>query len=262
MRTGPGGEQRPSRAPPRALTALAIGRTVAAVATARGSRLAPDERRDHLIAMGLELLGRRPYDQMSITELAEAAGISKGLLYHYFPTKSDFVIAVLRRSREELEYRMALDPSLSAEAALDAGLNGFLSFVEDHAAGYQAIAHARSGGDEAIRAELARGRRRRIGLLTGLAARLAGSERGEIASPALEAVLGGWLACTETVVVRWLSERELARDEVGRLLRRALLAALSSVAEVDARPAAARLAAAADRAARAARPSAASSARP
>ena len=174
MRTGPGGEQRPSRAPPRALTALAIGRTVAAVATARGSRLAPDERRDHLIAMGLELLGRRPYDQMSITELAEAAGISKGLLYHYFPTKSDFVIAVLRRSREELEYRMALDPSLSAEAALDAGLNGFLSFVEDHAAGYQAIAHARSGGDEAIRAELARGRRRRIGLLTGLAARLAG----------------------------------------------------------------------------------------
>ena len=202
---------------------------------------------------------------MSITELAEAAGISKGLLYRdYFPMKSDFVIAVLRRylAGGSSKYRMALDPSLSAEAALDAGLNGFLSFVEDHAAGYLAIAHAGSGGTEAIRAELARGRRRRIGLLTGLAARLAGSERGEIASPALEAVLGGWLACTETVVVRWLSERELARDEVGRLLRRALLAALSSVAEVDARPAAARLAAAADRAARAARPSAASSARP
>jgi AcrR family transcriptional regulator len=224
------------------------------VGTARGSRLAPDQRRDHLIAMGLELLGRRPNDQMSITELAEAAGISKGLLYHYFPTKSDFVIAVLRRSREDLERRMALDPSLSAEAALDAGLDGFLSFVEDHAAGYQAIAHARSGEDEAIRAELAHGRRRRIAMLTGLAARLAGSDRGDVASPALEAVLGGWLAFSETVVVGWLSERELARDEVRRLLRRALLAALGSVTEVDPRPAAVRLAAAADRAVRSARP--------
>jgi len=41
------------------------------------------------------LAGRRPYDEVSIGEIAAAAGVSKGLLYHYFPTKKDFVPAAL-----------------------------------------------------------------------------------------------------------------------------------------------------------------------
>src|SRR5215208_3331054 len=98
------------------------------MASLQGSRLAPDERRDHLIRMGVELLGRRAYDQLSITELARAAGISKGLLYHYFTTKSEFVVAVLRQSREELERRITFDPALEPPARLDAGLDAFLAF--------------------------------------------------------------------------------------------------------------------------------------
>src|SRR4051812_25945108 len=97
---------------------------------------------------------------MSITELAQAAGISKGLLYHYFPTKSDFIVAVFRHAREELEQRMA-----GSEASLDA----FLDYVEEHAEGFLALAHARSGDDEAIRAELAEGRRRRVAQLVAQA---------------------------------------------------------------------------------------------
>src|SRR3954454_8250004 len=127
-----------TRRDPAALTVRSTARTVAAVTSLHSSRLARDERRDQLIRMGVELLGRRPYDQISITQLAQAAGISKGLLYHYFATKSDFVVAVLRQSRGQLEQRLTFDPSLEPAARLDAGLETFLNFVEEHAAGFKA----------------------------------------------------------------------------------------------------------------------------
>ena len=222
------------------------------MATVAGNRLARDERRDQLIRMGVELLGSHGYHEMSLSALAAAAGVSKGLLYHYFPTKSDFVIAVLRQSREELERRLAPDPSLPPGARLDAGLDAFLSFVEERAAGYQAIVGARGGEDEAIQAELGEGRRRRVSMLVDVAARQAGVDRAELESPTLETVLVAWLAYSETVVLRWLSERELTRDEVRLLLRHSLLGAYASVARVDGTAAAARLAEAAERAATAA----------
>src|SRR3954453_15470285 len=100
--------------------------------------LPPDQRREQLVALGLDLLGRTPPEQVSIEAIARAAGISKGLLYHYFPTKSDFVVAVLRRSREELERRMAPDPSVSMSVGerLDASVDGFLGYVEENAVGF------------------------------------------------------------------------------------------------------------------------------
>jgi AcrR family transcriptional regulator len=213
------------------------------------TRLARDERRDQLIRMGVELLGHRPYDQISITDLAQAAGISKGLLYHYFATKSDFVVAVLRQSRGELEQRLIFDPSLEPAARLDAGLDAFLTFVEEHAAGFKAVARARYGEDEAIVAELAEGRRRRVAMLVGLAAAFADADYDAVASPALEAVIAAWLAFSEELVVRWIDERALTRDDVRHLLRQAFLVNVASVAGVDRSAAAARLAQAAERAA-------------
>src|SRR3954454_19472768 len=130
------------------------------VTTSKGTRLPPDERREQLVALGLELLGRTAPDQVSIEAIARAAGISKGLLYHYFPTKSDFVVAVLRRSREELERRMAPDPAVAMSVGdrLDASIDGFLGYVSEHAVGFQAMAQARGGGDVAIRAVIAENR--------------------------------------------------------------------------------------------------------
>ena len=199
--------------------------------------------------LGLELLGRTPHDQVSIGEIARAAGISKGLLYHYFPTKSDFVVSVLRASRDELERRMAPDLSvpMSAGERLDASIDAFLAYVEDRATGFLAVARAREGDDEAIRNVLQEGRRRRVSAMVEFAAALAAVPRAEVESPALEAAIEGWLAFCEGVVVRWLAGRDLPREDVLHLLRQNLLAVYESVAGVDARPAVARLAEAAGR---------------
>jgi AcrR family transcriptional regulator len=219
------------------------------VTGSKSTRLPPDERREQLVQMGLELLGRTPHDQVSIGEIARAAGISKGLLYHYFPTKSDFVVAVLRQSRDELERRMAPDLSahLTVTERLDASIDAFLGYVEDHATGYLAIARARDGDDAAIREVLLEGRRRRVSRMVDFAAGIAGVTRAELESPALEAAIEGWLAFCEGVVVCWLASAELPRGDVLHLVRQNLLATYESVAGVDPRPGVARLAAAARR---------------
>jgi AcrR family transcriptional regulator len=210
----------------------------------KGTRLHRDERREQLVALGLDLLGRTPPDQVSIEAIARAAGISKGLLYHYFPTKSDFVVAVLRRSREELERRMAPDPSapMSAGGRLDASIDAFLGYVEEHAVGFQAITYARGGEDAAIRAVIAENRARRVRAMVDFAAALSGRPPEELESPALVVAIEGWLSFCEGAVASWLAREDISRADVRHLVRENLLATLVSVAGADPRPATARLA--------------------
>ncbi len=187
------------------------------------TRLAPDERREQLVRLGLELLGRTPHDQVSIEAIARAAGISKGLLYHYFPTKADFVVAVLRHSHDELSRRMA------AADGLDAALDAFLGYVEERAAGFAAVLQARSGAAEpAVRAVLAEHRAARVEGMTGYAAAIAGRPREDVESPTLTLAIEGWLAFCDGVVNGWLERGEPSRADVLRLLRENLLATLAT----------------------------------
>ncbi|QEC47343.1 TetR/AcrR family transcriptional regulator [Baekduia soli] len=212
----------------------------------KGIRLHRDERREQLVALGLELLGSSPHGQVSIGEIARRAGISKGLLYHYFPTKSDFVVAVLRRSMDELDRRMRpADLGGGPVAILDQSLDGFLGYAHEHAQGFLAVVRARGGADAAIRAVLLEGRRRRVATMVDFAAALAGRPREQLASPGLDLAIEGWLSFCEGVAARWLAEGGADREAVARLLRDVLLAAYASVGVADGREAFAALAEAA-----------------
>lgn len=198
--------------------------------TAGRSRMSTDERREQLLAAGAELLGRRPYDEVSIEEIAAAAGVSKGLLYHYFPTKKDFVLAALRRGERELGELTAPDPSLPPAEQLDAALERFLEFVEEHAAAYIAIFRSRGGGDSEIEATLEQNRQLRLSaLIDALSDWDAAPVRVE-RTPLLETALQGWIFFVEGSVLRWLERRDLDRDELRALLRRALIDSLASSA--------------------------------
>lgn len=58
-------------------------------------RLSVDDRRDALLALGSELFATREYDELTMASIAREAGVSKALLYHYFPTKRAFFLASL-----------------------------------------------------------------------------------------------------------------------------------------------------------------------
>ena len=199
------------------------------------SRMETDERREQLLNAGLELLGQRPHDQVSIDEIARAAGVSKGLLYHYFPTKKDFVLAVLREATDQLGELTAPDPSLSPLEQVDASLDAFLGFVEDHAPAYSTIFRTRGGDDEDIRAALDEGRELRLeAVLAGIAGWGGGGAPPPARSPALETAVQGWIFFVEGAVLRWLERGGLERDELRSLLRLTLLSSLQVAQEVDA----------------------------
>ncbi|BDN81180.1 TetR family transcriptional regulator [Mycobacterium pseudoshottsii] len=71
------------------------------MATAR-RRLSPEDRRAELLALGAEVFGKRPYDEVRIDEIAERAGASRALMYHYFPDKRAFFAAVVKDEADRL----------------------------------------------------------------------------------------------------------------------------------------------------------------
>ena len=191
-----------------------------------GTRLSSDERREHLLHVGVTLLGRHGTADVSTEEIAQAAGVSKGLLYHYFPTKNDFLAAVLDRSQREMDEGEARDPELTPMEQFDSNLDAFLRFVDEHAAGYLAVVNAR-GHEPRVQELIEERRRRRVDELVALAAVTWGVRRREARTPLLVAGIEGWLGFSEGVIVRWLCDREIGRDDVHQLLRRSLLETLS-----------------------------------
>jgi len=76
------------------------------------SRLDVDERRRRLLELGADLFARFSYDELSMARIAREAGISKALLYHYFPSKQAYFVATLEQAAAELAETTQPDPSL------------------------------------------------------------------------------------------------------------------------------------------------------
>jgi AcrR family transcriptional regulator len=195
-------------------------------------RLSTDARREQLLSSGARLLATRPYDEVSIEEIARAAGVSKGLLYHYFPTKKDFLIAALERGQDELAALTAPDPSLPPAEQLAASLDRFLDFVEEHEASYAAIFRSRGGGDPEIQAALEAGRRQRMDAVLDSLATWEEPPASVERTPALETAVQGWFFFVEGSVLRWLERRDLQRGELRELLALALIGSLQAAEAV------------------------------
>ncbi|HVY95906.1 MAG TPA: TetR/AcrR family transcriptional regulator [Solirubrobacterales bacterium] len=196
---------------------------------AKRSRMSTDARREQLLAAGAELLGRRPYDEVSIEEIAAAAGVSKGLLYHYFPTKQDFVLAALERGERELTELTAPDPELDPADQLSFGIDRFLDFVEEHSVAYTAIFRSRGGGEPAIQRTLERHRRERLESLIDSLVEWETAPVEVARTPLLETAVQGWIFFVEGAVLHWLESDGVSREELRELLAQALLGTLQAV---------------------------------
>jgi AcrR family transcriptional regulator len=199
--------------------------------------MSTDERREQLLSAGVELLRQRPHEEVSIEEIAEAADVSKGLLYHYFPTKKDFIVAALERGQGQLAERLRPDSDLPAEAQLDASLDGFLDYVEEHATAYTAIFRGGSSDPE-ILAVLDAGRAEQLQTLLGAVGNWEASPVSAERSPQLETAVLGWLFFVEGAVLRWLEKGDLDREQLRMLLKAALGGALFAARAAGAAPAA------------------------
>jgi AcrR family transcriptional regulator len=95
-------------------------------------RLTAEERRELILDAALEVFAGSGFHGSSIDEIAQAAGVSKALIYEHFPSKRDLHVSLLERNVQEIFERLAESAATSdpGEVRLRAGVDAFLEFVE------------------------------------------------------------------------------------------------------------------------------------
>ena len=181
-------------------------------------RMDVDERRKQLLERGAELFTSRPYDELSMKEIAAEVGISKALLYHYFPSKQAFFEETLSVWADELRQRTAPDPDLPPVEQLKASLEAFLEMVEENAVAYRNLMDSATGVTE-IRDLVDQVRRQTAERI------LQGLFEDEPPAKARIAV-SGWLWFMDGACLNWIEHRDVGREELRDLLLGVLMGSL------------------------------------
>jgi AcrR family transcriptional regulator len=193
------------------------------MATAKRHRLSLDERRAQLVELGVAIFRDRPYAEVAIDDIAAAAGVSKGLLYHYFPSKRDFYVAVLRHAAEEMRALTAPDPDLPPGQRLLAGLDRYLDYVEQHAAGYASVLRAGAGVGPEVASVIDDVREAMVARVLAEMPVDAGAP-----PPAVRLAVRGWVGFAEAASLEWAERRDMPRAAVRDLLASTLGAAMQA----------------------------------
>ena len=102
------------------------------------------------------MLAERPLEQISVEDIADQAGVSRGLLFHYFASKQDFHVAIAKAQGEEMLRLTAPDETLDDPLAiLWSSLSAFVDYVSEHRSAYTAFLRGASSTDPAMRAAAA-----------------------------------------------------------------------------------------------------------
>jgi AcrR family transcriptional regulator len=187
------------------------------------SRLGVDERRRQLLDAAARVFTERAYDDVSMVEVARAAGISKGLLYHYFPSKRDLFVATLEAAAAELREITQPDPSLPLGEQLVAAVDAYLTWIEQHADSYAKLLESQSGSAD-VRSYMTQVRGETVERMLGAVVR-----GGDPA--AVRTALHGWLWFMDGACLDWLAHRDLTREQLRDLLVTAFMGALGSAAQ-------------------------------
>jgi AcrR family transcriptional regulator len=193
---------------------------------APGRRLGPDARRAQLVEVGLALVKTMRFDEVTAEVVARASGVSKGLVFHYFPATSDLQVAILRAASAELLSEIDVGGDLPPDERLRVGLDAFVRYIEQQPASYQAVAR-RAWSDQRLLAVFEDTRAAVVGIIAGA---LGFSEL-----PAgLRLVFRGWIAMVEECILDWLDDKPVPRAELLEFLAGAALTMLPEALKLGA----------------------------
>lgn len=189
----------------------------------RWRRLEPDERREQILECAVRLFGERPYAAVSTTDIAREAGVARGLLNHYFGTKRDLYLEVVRK--------LVLLPDLPGvqvgtgplKARVQRSVDWFLDVISVHAKTFVAVTGAEGVGDdpeiERILAEADDRAARGVLVTVGLDPEI----------PEHRAVIRAYGGLAKAAIREWVRGETLSRDQVHMLLSQALITIVRDV---------------------------------
>jgi AcrR family transcriptional regulator len=175
----------------------------------RRIRMDPDARRDQILRVAARLFGERPYSEVSISDITGAAGIARGLLHHYFGSKRDLYLEVVRVfARAPLD--SAPPEALGTPQAWATLVDSFLDAIERNPSRW--LKSVNTGGperDDEIAAIIDE-TREILADQTLLAIGLSGRSD----EPLVRAFIRAWGGFVQELTVEWVSRHRIERNQV------------------------------------------------
>lgn len=190
------------------------------------TRLQVDERRRQVVEVGARLFTEYAFEEISMRQIAEAAGISKPLLYHYFPSKIELFKAAVAERATELQAMIEPSGEGTPFEQLTRSLDAYLEWIEGNSRAWTKLMQSAAALPEA--GELVEAFRTQT--LEQLLARLTGARKPR---PVLRHVLKGWLGYVDAAILDWIEGGDLPRDQVRDLIVAAFGAALMAAQHAD-----------------------------
>jgi AcrR family transcriptional regulator len=189
-------------------------------------RLGVDERRQQLLDAGTALFSERGYEEISMRDIAHAAGVSKPLLYHYFRSKTDLFKAAIAEHAAELQSTIDPESEQDPLEQLAVSLDRYLAWIENNARAWVKLMQSAAALPEAR--ELIEGFRQRTMAL--VLAQLTGDQPPR---PLLRAAITGWLGYMDAVLLDWAETKDIPRDRIRDLLLNTFAATLTLAQQLD-----------------------------
>jgi len=190
------------------------------------TRLQVDERRRQLLEAGGALFAEHAFEEISMRQIAQAAGISKPLLYHYFPSKIELFKAAVAEQTAQLQRVIAPTGKGTPLEQLTRSLDAYLRWIEDNARAWSKVMQSAATLPEAgtfIESF-------RTQTLEQILLRLTGRRK---ARPVLRSALKGWLGYVDAAILDWIQAGDLGRDQLRDLILAAFGAAVFAAQQAD-----------------------------
>jgi AcrR family transcriptional regulator len=178
----------------------------------KSRRSVPEQRRDQILDVANTLFAERAYDKVSIEDIAGSAGVTRGLVHHYFGGRKDVYIGLLERLGAQREQVLRPPVGRSARARVADSVSRWLDWTAaNRTIWLSTMAHGEDIADPDIRGVVADLVRRAVALLATFHADIAED------SPRLRYALECWTGLNRAATRRWL-RGEATREATHELL--------------------------------------------
>ena len=191
----------------------------------RRTRLSPEQRRAQLVSIGVASLADQPLESLTMEYLSAEAGVSRGLLFHYFVSKKGLHREVVRTARDSMLRATKPSADLPPDDRLRDTLERIVRFVRDHRGTFYSLVRGVASGDTEVRDVVDQARalqaQRVIDVLL---------ELGFPDSDMLRIAMRSWVAFVEEILVESALNTEMPSAEIVSFLERSAKAIAASVA--------------------------------
>ncbi|MGO9382948.1 MAG: TetR/AcrR family transcriptional regulator [Mycobacterium sp.] len=201
-------------------------------------RLSPEDRRAELLALGAEVFGKRPYDEVRIDEIAERAGVSRALMYHYFPDKRAFFAAVVRDEADRLYESTKRPPpnGITFFEEIRVGVLAYMAYQEQNPESAWAAYVGLGRSDPVLLGIDEEAKNRQMEHIMGRVGEFVSATPGQTLAPEVErdlrVILHGWLAFTFEICRQRIMDPTTDAERLASACAHTLLDTIARVPEI------------------------------